>query len=120
MPSHVSRRQFMRYGSALTVLTISGGIWTCSNSTEPEDDLPEPTTLTVRSSDSNGHNHSIVFQRSLFESPPENDRTFTSGGSHTHTITLSSQEMTSIGNGGTVTKVSSTSGGHSHSFTIRL
>lgn len=119
MSSVLTRREFIQLSSQALTLTFIGGIWSCTSLTESNDEDSDSTTLTVISSYDAGHSHSISILRSLIDTPPSSDRSLTSTGSHTHVISLSVSDFQTLNTGGTVTKTSSTTNGHSHTFTIK-
>ena len=78
--------------------------------------------LTVTSSVVGGHSHQITIAGTDIRTPPPGQKVIISTAvgtpSHTHTVTLTTQDYTDIGNGLPVTKTSSTDAGHSHDFSI--
>jgi len=114
----MQRRELLWRSMSLLGLSIIFGPIACST-TEPEEEETTPTTITSISTYENGHSHTIQIERSLVENPPSNGRTFTSTGSHTHSVTLSSSDFQTLSNGSTLTKTSSSSDGHTHGFNFK-
>ncbi|MCH7521132.1 MAG: hypothetical protein IIB42_05460 [Candidatus Marinimicrobia bacterium] len=77
-------------------------------------------SFTVTSSNNSGHTHNITILLADVATPPGSGKTITSTGSHTHTIMLSKSDFESLASGQTVLKTSSNSGGHTHSFSIKV
>ncbi|MBI5665017.1 MAG: hypothetical protein HZC49_08045 [Nitrospirae bacterium] len=68
--------------------------------------------------DATSHAHSVTIPLADLATPPANDATYTSNGSHVHTITLTQQQLTDINSGQTVSVVSSVSEAHTHTWAI--
>ena len=77
-------------------------------------------SFTVTSSNNAGHTHNITILRDDVDTPPGSGKTITSTGSHTHTIMLSKSDFESLASGQTVIKTTSNSGGHTHTFSIKV
>ena len=90
--------------------------------------MDRPTNgFTVTSSTASGHAHGLFVPFDLVERPASVAESLTTEagstygiGSHTHVVTLSVDELTSIMHGGVVEVTSALSAGHAHSFSIRL
>lgn len=99
------------------VLLATAALVGCGNSTNQA--LGD---LTVTSTNVGNHTHDIVILRSAIQNPPAGQviYTTTSAGSpaHTHTVTLTQQNLTDIHNAAPVTVTSSTVNGHTHDFLI--
>ena len=80
----------------------------------------DPNSFTVTSSNDAGHTHNISILLADVDTPPGSGKTITSDGSHTHTVTLSKGDFESLANGQTVLETSSNSGGHTHTFSIKV
>ena len=66
-----------------------------------------------------GHTHTVCVQESDLTYPPSGGATYTtSGPDPTHTVTLSSAQLSMLNGGQTVTVTTSTNGGHSHQFVL--
>jgi len=77
--------------------------------------------LTFISSTDSGHNHTYQIMMSELTNPPTagvNRQTSLASG-HTHVVAITQAELQSIQNGQTVTKTSTTSAGHTHTFQFR-
>jgi hypothetical protein len=69
----------------------------------------------------NGHNHSATISASDQQKPSDTTYTSSSTLKHTHMVTMSADQLASLGSGGSVTvtsTVSTTTGNHSHDFTF--
>ena len=79
-----------------------------------------PTTDTYTSTITNGHTHDITIAIADFDAPPVGgfDGSTTQSGGHTHTVTLTQDQLKSIGGGGSVTVSTTVAGGHLHDFTF--
>ena len=79
-------------------------------------------SFTVTSSNGTGHTHNITIPLADVNTPPDSDKTLptSSNDYHTHSITLSKGDFESLADGQTVLKTSSSSGGHTHSFSIKV
>lgn len=83
--------------------------------------------FTIASSTALGHSHELFVPFEVVEQPATSARSLTSNaastytlGGHTHTVTLSIEDLTAIVHGETVTVTSSSTSGHAHTFAIRL
>jgi len=112
----MSRRQLVvQVGSFLIFLPASGWLG-CGGSSTPGG--ADQTALTFTSSTDAGHNHTYQIMMSELSNPSAagiNRQTSLASG-HTHAVAISQAELQSIQSGQTVTKVSTTSSGHSHTF----
>ena len=112
----MSRRQLVvQVGSFLIFLPASGWLG-CGGSSTPGG--ADQTALTFTSSTDAGHNHTYQIMMSELSNPPAagiNRQTSLASG-HTHAVAITQAELQSIQSGQTVTKVSTTSSGHSHTF----
>ena len=115
----MSRRQIVvQVGSFLILLPASGWL-SCGGSSTPA--RTDQTALTFTSSTDAGHNHTYQIMMSELSNPPTdgiNRQTSVAAG-HTHAVAITQAELQSIQSGQTVTKVSTTSSGHSHTFQFR-
>ena len=125
---HKSLVSIMAVGLIVALLAFAG--LACAKSPSP---TVSPTTsptvsatatgqenITVTSSIDAGHSHDVTISGADIENPPAADDTIdtTYSGGHRHTITLTRQDYESIKNGDEVTVISSSSGGHAHTFVI--
>ena len=79
--------------------------------------------FTVASSvDNSGHSHTVKISYSNVSSPPSSDQTLqsSSSGNHTHSITLTTIDYEQLQAGQQITKTSTSSGGHKHTFMIEV
>ncbi|MFN7951055.1 MAG: hypothetical protein U0610_04970 [bacterium] len=81
----------------------------------------------ITSSTASGHSHDLFVPFDAVEQPASAPVALVTGasstytlGSHTHTVTLSVDSLTSIMHGGTVTVSSASTAGHVHEFAIHL
>ena len=115
----MSRRQIVvQVGSFLILLPASGWL-SCGGSSTPAG--ADQTALTFTSSTDAGHSHTYQIMMSELSNPPTdgiNRQTSVAAG-HTHAVAITQAELQSIQSGQTVTKVSTTSSGHSHTFQFR-
>ena len=76
--------------------------------------------LTFISSVVNAHTHGFTLQVSEIDNPPPTgvNRDSALGAGHTHLVTLSAAELDTIAAGGTVTKETGDTFGHTHIFTF--
>ena len=85
------------------------------------DNGTEDIDFTVTSSVNSGHSHTIKILYDDVENPSISDKTVTSSSTnHTHQITISPNDYQVLKDGGTVLKISTTDGGHSHTFSIKV
>ena len=89
----------------------------CSSSS-PE--MPDDSEQTFVSSVEEGHTHTVTIQKSEVENPPGGgiNRSTTSGGGHTHSFSMTQQQLQDVKDGQTVTVTDSVSSGHSHQYQI--
>lgn len=67
-----------------------------------------------------GHSHTVTINRSEVENPPSEGitKTTSSGGGHTHSFSMTQQQLTDVNNGQTVTVTDSSVSGHTHDYEI--
>jgi hypothetical protein len=96
-------------------LTLGGAA--CSSSTTPSNTT---TSQTFTSTSVQSHTHTVTIQKTEVDSPPSGGisrQTSTSGG-HSHTFTMTQDQLNSVKNGASVQIETSVDSSHSHSFTI--
>jgi hypothetical protein len=119
----MNRRDFIVKLPALFALPLIIQQIGCDNSTSPtsSDNGTEDTDFSVTSSVDGGHSHTIKILYDDIDNPPASDKTLTSSSTnHTHQITITATNYQTLKDGGTVTKTSTTDGGHSHTFSIKV
>ena len=79
-------------------------------------------SITVNSSSSSGHTHSVTVYRTDVDIPPTMELTITTSrnSSHTHTITLTENDFVRLANMETVMVISTTNSSHFHTFSIKV
>jgi hypothetical protein len=109
----------VKAGIALLALPAVYTLTGCGKSSSDSTPAAPGDSFSVVSSLDAGHTHNIEFHLADFVNP-SGDKTYTSDGSHQHTITLTQQQLTSINTGATVGPiVSSNVGNHTHTWTIK-
>jgi hypothetical protein len=76
------------------------------------------TSFTYTSSSVSGHEHQVTLEVALFASPPTSGvtRETTVADGHTHMVTLTMDELQTIAAGGTVSKDTTITQSHLHTF----
>jgi len=113
----MTRKEFLKWGAgALALIPGLAFLSGCksSSSTTP----PTTDSKMFTSSSSQSHTHTVTLAKTEIESPAALNKPTSTSGSHTHTVALTLDQVTSIKNGTPVTIETSTTDGHSHSFTI--
>ena len=87
-----------------------------------DDVTAPPDSITVNSSSSSGHTHSVFVLLSHIDNPPTMEVTITTSrnSSHTHSITLTENDFVRLANMETITKTSTTADRHNHTFSIKV
>jgi hypothetical protein len=118
----LTRRQLLARGTTLLLLTpvLSPMIAACSSDDSSGDDTGGTCDgFESTSTNNDNHTHTACVLTSDLDSPPAAGVTYTSSSvGHTHKITLSSAQLTTIGGGGSVTVTSSSDDGHTHNWTL--
>ncbi len=117
----MNRREFIiQMGTALIAVPIALSLESCGNDNGGDVALPA-TGFDVISTTEVGHNHSVRILNSDLASPLAGGVVYTSSLSlgHSHTITLTQQQLMDINNGIIVTVISSLNDGHTHGWTIQ-
>jgi hypothetical protein len=111
------KNKLFRLFLVLMVMTVTVGLVGCGQATNQA--LGD---LTVTSSNVGNHTHDIVILRSAIQNPPAGQviytSTMTGSTPHTHTVTLTQQNLTDIQRAAPVTVTSSVDANHSHVWTI--
>ncbi len=77
-------------------------------------------TLTVQSTTNAGHSHSAQIPLSDLNLTTNKTYNTSNSSGHFHIVTLSASELTTLKNGGSVTKSSTNNSGHAHQFTFQV
>ena len=108
--AQTSRRFFikkgMQYAGGLATLTI---LLHCENGTSSSGQGEGSCEI------SGNHGHGCLD----LDINSQNDITVTLNGGHTHNFSLTTQELANIRGGQSVSKISTTSNGHSHQVTVK-
>lgn len=98
------------------VLLVLGGS-ACKSSTTPS---TPGTSKTFTSTDVQYHTHTVTIQRSEIDTPPSGgiSRQTSTASSHSHTFTMSQDQLMSVQGGSSVQIETDVVSGHSHTFTI--
>ncbi|MEE9571733.1 MAG: hypothetical protein V3W20_01640 [Candidatus Neomarinimicrobiota bacterium] len=81
----------------------------------------EDIDFSITSSVNGGHSHSVKILYNDVEMPSATNKTLTSSSTgHTHQITLSTANYQALSIGETIVKTSTTNGGHSHTFSVKV
>ena len=81
----------------------------------------EDIDFRVSSSVNRGHSHTVDILFEDVEGPSAINKTLTSSSTdHTHRITLSTSDYQALKDGETIVKTSTTGGGHTHTFSIKV
>lgn len=121
----MTRKEFL----GTTFSGILGGIlvmmgFGCSSPTSPSDGGGDGTQdeneKAFQSTTAEGHAHSVTIQRSEIENPPENgiSRSTSVSGGHSHTFSMTQQQLQNVRAGETVRVTDSVVSGHSHEYQI--
>src|SRR5512134_1391211 len=108
----MNRREFiMGSGAALVAASAALTLEACGGdgAAAPADGFD-----VASNPDATAHSHGIRVLNADLAAPPAGGVIYASNGAHTHTITLSQQQLIDIGNGSPVTLVSSASGAPVH------
>jgi hypothetical protein len=101
------------------ILVVAVTVVSCGSSTAPSSLVAD---LSVTSTVVNAHSHTINVSASDQLHPADTTYTTSNSMGHTHTLTLTAGQLSSIATGGTVTVTSSMStvtGNHTHDFTFQ-
>ena len=77
-------------------------------------------TLTVQSTTNASHSHSAQIPLGDLDSTTNKIYNTSNSSGHFHLVTLSTSQLATIKNGGSVTKSSTNNSGHSHQFTFQI
>ena len=118
----MERRTFIVKAGVLFSLPLVITEIGCDSYGGSDDVTAPPNSITVNSSSSSGHTHSISVLLSDIDDPPTMERTITTSrsSSHTHTITLTENDFVRLANMETITKTSTIDDSHSHTFSIKV
>ncbi len=115
----MGRRQFVVQVGSLVILLPATAWLSCGGSSSPGGG--DQTALTFTSSTDSGHSHTYQIMTSELSNPPtagiSKETSLVSG--HTHVVAITQAELQAIQNGQTVTKTSTASSGHTHTFQFR-
>jgi hypothetical protein len=116
----MNRREFLvNAGIALLALPAAYTLTGCGSSSDSTPAAPADS-FSVQSSVDAAHTHNIVFPLADIANPPSGGKTYTSDGSHIHTITLTQQQLTDINTGATESIVSNPDNtAHNHTWIIK-
>jgi hypothetical protein len=134
-----NRRQFLctvlhTAAGATATLVLTPILGACGSS-ENNNTTPTPTTTTnpttpgcdgagATSTNTLGHTHTVCVPLADINNPPAAGNTYTTsaatfqGVAHTHQITLSQAQLTTLAKGGTVTVTTTIVESHTHDFTL--
>lgn len=118
----MERRTFIVKAGVLFSLPLVFTEIGCDSYGGSDDVTAPPDSITVNSSSSSGHTHSVSVLLSDIDNPPTMERTITTSrnSSHTHRITLTENDFVKLANMETITKTSTTDDSHSHTFSIKV
>lgn len=119
MSETMTRRSFLKrslgFGAALLAVGSASSVLAgCAKAPSAD--------LTVASTTDFNHAHNVTIPGADIDSAPSS-KTYTSdGATHTHAITLAKADFQSLKKGGTVTKVSTSTGTtpHTHTWTLKM
>ncbi len=117
----MNRRDFIVKLPALFALPFIISQIGCDNSTNPtsSDNGNDEDSFKVTSSVNSGHSHTVDILNDDIENPSTNTL-ISSSTNHSHQITISTTDYQTLKDGGTIVKTSTTNGGHSHTFSIKV
>ena len=119
-PEEMNRRQFVLQVGSLVILLPATGWLSCGGGSSTSGGGNQ-SALTFTSSTDSGHSHTYQIMMSELSNPStagiSRETSLVSG--HTHVVALTQAELQSIQNGQTVTKTSTASSGHTHTFQFR-
>ena len=126
MSERMLRREFLTAaGKVVLVIPAAAFLANCGGSSSGMNQ--QGNSLTVTSSSTLGHNHNLSVPFSDIDQPPAGGVELSTStaspygiGTHSHVVTLSTDDLTSIMNGGAVSVDTSTVSDHHHSFTIQM
>ena len=78
------------------------------------------SSFNVTSSVNSGHSHTVKIMNDDVENASMMNTLNSSSNNHFHQITISMTDYQTLKDGGTVVKTSTTNGGHSHTFSIKV
>ena len=118
----MKRRTFIVKAGALFSLPLIITEIGCDSFGGSDDVTAPPDSITVNSSSSSGHTHSVFVLLSHIDNPPTMEVTITTSrnSSHTHSITLTENDFVRLANMETITKTSTTADRHNHTFSIKV
>ena len=110
----MDRREFLaRAGLVATWAAISVRVTGCSDDESNPMDGGSGSVQADVSTDS-GHSHSATITAAQIQAGNAVTLTLSSSSGHTHQVSLSADEVMTIGSGGAVIKVSTNDSGHTH------
>lgn len=122
------RGVLVRLGSVLLILPAARALSACGGDggktgqggPAGTPDSGDGGSRTYTSSVTGGHTHDFTLEMSEITSPPAGgiSRDTTYAVDHDHEVELTEAELDTIGSGGTVTKVTGETNGHTHTFTF--
>jgi hypothetical protein len=108
------REFFQRSGMVLVGLAASRFLTACGNEERGTSVIPASSSFSVNSSVDQGHQHAVSFRDTDLSAPPAAGVVYTTSiplaayiDNHTHTVSITSQQLTDINNGLIVTITSS-------------
>lgn len=121
----MERRSFMVKAGALFSLPLI--ITEIGCDTYGDDDTMAPinddgSSFSITSTSDSGHSHTVTLSSNNVDDPPSGDVSLktTVNSGHTHTITLMQSDYESLAAGKTIIKTSTNDSGHSHTFSIKV
>lgn len=126
----MDRKMFIKKTSAGILLAIPAiSILSCSTSDDGDgspNPNPNPDPNPVANCVENGtevsiganHGHSLTVSKEDVAAGSEKTYTLTTGNGHTHQVTLSASQFTTLKANNSITATSTNQGGHTHSVTV--
>ncbi|HSO36645.1 MAG TPA: hypothetical protein VLT33_29170 [Labilithrix sp.] len=126
----LSRRELLTAaGGGLVTLLLTPLVGACGSSTEPGTATATGATTPAAGCDGAGetstvvagHTHTLCVPASDLSQPPAAGATYSTSisGGHDHAVALTSAQLTTVLNGGSVSVTTSTVSGHAHEFSVR-
>jgi|HubBroStandDraft_1064217.scaffolds.fasta_scaffold431974_1 hypothetical protein len=115
-----NRRMFLSHATTTLLLIPIVAVAACGGGSSPNGENTGCPGVDTVSTVVDAHTHSVCVLTSDLTAPPAAGATYTSTTAlgHSHTITLTAAQLSSINSGQSVTVTSSSVEGHTHDFAI--
>lgn len=113
----MDRREFLAKAGLLAPWAAIPVVLTACSNDKTSPTTPATGDVAGDVSVSGGHSHSVVITKAQIDAGNSVTLTLTGAG-HTHTVSLTAEEVMNVGDAQRVSKPSSTNSGHSHTVTF--